>query len=91
MPAKKNPIKAAEEAVKAEAAKVEKKTRTAAKKVADKAAAAEIEAKNELLLTDEYATDYVKASELSQEISSLEEELNEMYAVWEEAMEQLSE
>ena len=45
MPAKKNPIKAAGEAVKAEAAKVEKKTRTAAKKVADKATAAEIEAK----------------------------------------------
>ncbi len=48
---------------------------------------AEIEEKNRLLLTDEYATDYVKASELSQEISALEDELNEMYAVWEEVME----
>lgn len=46
----------------------------------------EIDEKNQLLLTDEYATDYVKASELSQEIAALEDELSELYSVWEDVM-----
>lgn len=54
---------------------------------------AEIEEKinkaNALLITDEYATDYIKASELSEEISDLQAQLDELYIKWEELSEMM--
>ncbi|MBE7027155.1 MAG: ABC-F family ATP-binding cassette domain-containing protein [Ruminococcaceae bacterium] len=54
---------------------------------------AEIEEKinesNALLLTDEYATDYIKASQLSEEISALQAQLDELYIKWEELSEMM--
>lgn len=42
-----------------------------------------IEENNKLLLTEEYATDYVKATEVTNEIAGLEERLSELYEKWE--------
>ncbi len=54
---------------------------------------AEIEQKigdaNALLITDEYATDYIKASALSEEISALQTQLDELYIKWEELSEMM--
>ncbi len=44
----------------------------------------QIKQKNAILATDEYATDYVKASDMSNQISELEKKLSELYILWEE-------
>lgn len=43
----------------------------------------QIEENNKLLSDDEYASDYVKAGEISKKIETLEEELAEKYEIWE--------
>lgn len=48
----------------------------------------EIDEKNQLLLSDEYATDYIKATELSEQIESLKAELDSLYVEWETLSEQ---
>lgn len=48
----------------------------------------EIDEKNKLLLSEEYATDYVKATELSGQIETLQKELDELYEEWENLSEQ---
>lgn len=44
---------------------------------------AEIEEKNNLLASEEIATDYMKAAALSDEIAALEAELEKQYEIWE--------
>lgn len=44
----------------------------------------QIKQKNAILATDEYATDYVKANDMSNQISELEKKLGDLYVLWEE-------
>ncbi|MBQ3554020.1 MAG: ABC-F type ribosomal protection protein [Clostridia bacterium] len=44
---------------------------------------AEIKEKSTLLATEEYATDYVKAAELTKEITEKEDKLSQLYEEWE--------
>ncbi len=43
-----------------------------------------IEENHKLLATEEVATDYIKASEISDETSALQEKLDSLYALWED-------
>ena len=72
----------------------EQKAAAAAKKKAERLLSdteekiSEVESKldeyKNLLLTDEYATDYIKATETTQKIEELENELEALYEKWEE-------
>ena len=46
----------------------------------------EIESLNNILVSDEIATDYIKAAEISDKITDLQKELDETYAVWDSLM-----
>jgi len=46
----------------------------------------EIESLNNILVSDEIATDYIKAAEISDKITALQKVLDETYAVWESLM-----
>ena len=64
--------------------KLENDTKKAEEKIA--LLEEEIESLNNTLLSDEIATDYIKAAEISDKITALQKELDETYAVWEELM-----
>lgn len=46
----------------------------------------ELESLNNILISDEIATDYIKAAEISDKITKLQNELDETYVLWESLM-----